>query len=91
MPRGKERKRVLARLGEDMARIEKALGLWTPLYAGAIYTSNRARARDKKRNEAASRRRKEVTLAGSHDDGALSSGLVTIKMPVTPKRIAAIK
>ena len=26
MPRGKERKRVLARLGEDMARIEKTLG-----------------------------------------------------------------
>jgi hypothetical protein len=26
MPRGKERKRVLARLGEDMARIEKTVG-----------------------------------------------------------------
>jgi hypothetical protein len=26
MPRGKELKRVLARLGEDMARIEKTLG-----------------------------------------------------------------
>jgi hypothetical protein len=39
MPRGKERKLVLARLGQDMARIEKALGLWT-----AIHSERSARA-----------------------------------------------
>jgi hypothetical protein len=59
MPRGRERKRVLTRLGEDMARIEKALGYGPPARQGDLHEQTRARTqRDGKRIAAAKRRKK---------------------------------
>jgi hypothetical protein len=57
MPRGKERKRVLARLGEDMAHIEKTLGYGPRSTQGDLHEQSRAHTpRHKKRNAAAGRR-----------------------------------
>jgi hypothetical protein len=59
MPRGKERKRVLSRLGEDLARIEKMLGyrLRPTRDDAGEQTSERVR-RYQQRHPAAKRRRK---------------------------------
>jgi hypothetical protein len=59
MPRGKERRLVLTRLGEDMARIEKALGYGPRSARGDLHeqTGERMR-RDGKPIAAAKRRRK---------------------------------
>jgi hypothetical protein len=59
MPRGKERKLVLTRLGNDMARIEKALGYEPRSTRGDLHEQTRERMRhDGKRVAAAKRRRK---------------------------------
>jgi hypothetical protein len=59
MPRGKERKLVLTRLGKDMARIEKALGYEPRSTRGDLHEQTRERMRrDGKRIAAAKRRRK---------------------------------
>ena len=50
MPRGKERKLVLARLGQDMARLEKVLGFGPP-------EQTRGRPRGNGRRTAATKRR----------------------------------
>src|SRR5512132_824284 len=59
MPRGKERKLVLARLGQDLARIEKTLGyrLRAARDDACEHTSERVR-RYRERSAAAKRRRK---------------------------------
>src|SRR5262245_50163333 len=52
LPRGKERKIVLARLGQDLARIEKALGYrLRPQTSerGSSYRQRSARAKDRRR------------------------------------------
>ncbi len=59
MPRGKERKLVLNRLGEDMARIEKALGYGPRSTRGDLHEQERERKRrDGKRRAPANCRRK---------------------------------
>jgi hypothetical protein len=59
MPRGKERKLVLTRLGKDMARIEKALGYEPRSTRGDLHEQTREHMRrDGKRIPAAKRRRK---------------------------------
>jgi hypothetical protein len=58
MPRGTERKLVLIRLGEDMARIEKALG-YGRATRGDLHEQTRDRMRrDGKRIAAAKRPKK---------------------------------
>jgi hypothetical protein len=54
MPRGKERKLVLARLGQDLARIEKSLGYASPL------ARDKVRARPLVRNTLSKRVRREI-------------------------------
>jgi hypothetical protein len=54
MPRGKERKLVLARLGQDLARIEKSLGYASPL------ARDKVRARPLVRNKLSKRVRREI-------------------------------
>jgi hypothetical protein len=54
MPRGKERKLVLARLGQDLARIEKSLGYASPL------ARDKVRARPLVRNMRSKRVRSEI-------------------------------
>jgi hypothetical protein len=59
MPRGTERKRVLSRLGEDMARIEKAAGYGPRATRSDLHEQTRERTRrDGKRIAAAKRRKK---------------------------------
>jgi hypothetical protein len=59
MPRGKERKLVLTRLGKDMAHIEKALGYGPRSTGGDLHERTRERMRrGGKRIAAAKRRRK---------------------------------
>jgi hypothetical protein len=58
MPRGKERKRVLARLGEDMARIEKTLGYGPRATRGDLHEQTRERMRHGGRQGAAAKRRR---------------------------------
>src|SRR6516164_10126662 len=61
MPRGKERKLILTRLGQDLARIEKTLGY--RLRSRRDDASERVH-RYRERRAAAKRRRKEVSLTG---------------------------
>ena len=58
MPRGTERKLVLIRLGEDMARIEKALGYGQRATRGPHEQTRERMRRDGKRIAAAKRRKK---------------------------------
>jgi len=57
MPRGKERKLVLARLGQDMARIEKALGFGPRSTRSDLHEQTRGRTRGNGRRIAATKRR----------------------------------
>ena len=58
MPRGKERKLVLIRLGEDMARIEKALGYGPRDTRGNLHEQTHQRMRRDGKRIAAGKRRK---------------------------------
>ena len=58
MPRGKERKLVLIRLGEDMARIEKALGYEPRATRGDLHRQTDQRMRRDGERIAAGKRRK---------------------------------
>jgi hypothetical protein len=58
MPRGKERKLVLIRLGEDMARIEKALGYGLRATRGDLHEQTHQRMRRDGKRIAAGKRRK---------------------------------
>jgi len=58
MPRGKERKLVLIRLGEDMARIEKALGYGPRATRGDLHEQTHQRMRRDGKRIAAGKRRK---------------------------------
>jgi hypothetical protein len=58
MPRGKERKLVLIRLGEDMARIEKALGYGPRATRGDLREQTHQRMRRDGKRIAAGKRRK---------------------------------
>jgi hypothetical protein len=59
MPRGKERKAVLNRLGQDLARIEKALGYRLRPTRADVRTQTGERVRDhRERSTAAKRRRR---------------------------------
>ena len=58
MPRGKERKLVLIRLGEDMARIEKALGYGPRATRGDLHEQTPERMRRDGKRIAAGKRRK---------------------------------
>ena len=59
MPRGKERKLVLIRLGEDMARIEKALGYGPRATRGDLdEQTHQGMRRDGKRIAAGKRRKR---------------------------------
>ena len=58
MPRGKERKLVLIRLGEDMARIEKALGYEPRATRGDLHEQTHQRMRRDGKRIAAGKRQK---------------------------------
>src|SRR6516165_9355948 len=59
MPRGKERKLILTRLGQDLARIEKALGYAPRLARSDVPEQKRLRVhRYRERNAPTKRRRK---------------------------------
>jgi hypothetical protein len=58
MPRGKERKLVLTRLGQDMARIEKALGFGPRSTRSDLHKQTRGRMRGNGKRIAAGKRRK---------------------------------
>jgi hypothetical protein len=59
MPRGKERKLVLTRLGKDMARIEKALGYGPRSTGGDLHEQTRERMRRGGKQIAAAKRRRK--------------------------------
>jgi hypothetical protein len=61
MPRCTERKLVLVRLGEDMARIEKALGYGPRVTRGDLHEQTRERTRRDGKRIAAEKRRKKQT------------------------------
>jgi hypothetical protein len=60
MPRGTERKLVLTRLGEDMARIEQALGYGPRATRGDPHKQTRERMRRDGKRIAAAKRRKNL-------------------------------
>ena len=64
MPRGKERKLVLIRLGEDMARIEKALGYGPRDTRGNLHEQTHQRMRRDGKRIAAGETSKKVKLTG---------------------------
>jgi hypothetical protein len=64
MPRGKERKLVLIRLGEDMARIEKALGYGPRDTRGNLHEQTHQRMRRDGKRIAAGETSRKVKLTG---------------------------
>ena len=58
MPRGKERKLILTRLGQDLARIEKALGYAPRLARSDVREQKRLRVHRYRERNAPTRRRK---------------------------------